>query len=212
MDPDRRLLLGGGVLVAIAAVVSVLAHPEMPAEMATHWNASGDVDGTMSRELGLALLPVLALGTLGLFYAIPRIDPREDFESFRFAYDALALATVALVVWVHGLVVLVNLGYEFGILQGLAPAVGAIYVLAGYVTERAEQNWFVGVRTPWTLEDEQVWTETNQLVAQLFKVGGVVAAAGALVPQYAVALIVGPPVVAVVVSAGYSYYRYQGTA
>jgi len=75
MDPDRRLLLGGGALVALSAVVSVFAYPEMPAEMATHWNASGDVDGTMSRELGLALLPALSLGTLGLFYVLPRVDP-----------------------------------------------------------------------------------------------------------------------------------------
>lgn len=212
MSPDRRLLLGGGALVALAAVVSVLAYPEMPAEMATHWNASGEVDGTMSRELGLALLPVVSLGTLGLFYVLPRVDPRDDFESFRFAYDAFALATVALVVYVHVLVVLVNAGYEFAILQGVAPAIGAIYVLAGYVTERTDQNWFVGVRTPWTLEDEQVWAETNHLVAQLFKVGGVVAAAGALVPKYAVVLLVVPPVVALCVSVGYSYYRFHGTA
>jgi len=212
MDPDRRLLLGGGALVALSAVVSVFAYPEMPAEMATHWNASGDVDGTMSRELGLALLPALSLGTLGLFYVLPRVDPRDDFENFRFAYDAFALATIAFVGYVHGLVVLVNAGYEFGVLQGIAPAVGGLYVLAGYVTERTEQNWFVGVRTPWTLEDEQVWAETKQLVARLFTVGGVVAAAGAVVPEYAVALIVGPPVVAVVVSAGYSYYRYQRAA
>ena len=212
MNPDRRLLLGGGALVALSVAVSALAYPEMPARMATHWNASGDVDGTMSRELGLALLPVVSLGTLALFYVVPRVDPRDDFEAFRFAYDAFALATVALVVYVHGLVVLVNTGYEFGVLQGVAPAIGALYVLAGYVTERTDQNWFVGVRTPWTLEDEQVWTETNHVVAQLFKVGGVVAAAGALVPEYAIALVVAPPVVAVVVSFGYSYYRYRGTA
>lgn len=156
MNPDRRLLLGGGALVALSVVVSVLAYPEMPAEMAAHWNASGEVDDTMSRELGLALLPVISLGTLGLFYVLPRVDPRDDFENFRFAYDAFALATVALVVYVHALVVLVNAGYEFAILQGIAPAIGVIYVLAGYVTERTDQNWFVGVRTPWTLEDEQV--------------------------------------------------------
>jgi len=212
MNADRRLLIGGGALVALSVVVSVLAYPEMPARMATHWNASGEVDGTMSRELGLALLPVVSLATLGLFYVLPRVDPRDDFERFRFAYDVFAVATVALVIYLHGLVVLVNVGYEIGVQQGVAPAIGVLYALAGYVTERTDQNWFVGVRTPWTLEDERVWSETNRVVGQLFKAGGVVAAAGALVPEYTLVFVLVPPVVALLVSFGYSYYRYRGTA
>jgi uncharacterized membrane protein len=212
MNPDRQLLIGGGALVALSVVVSVLAYPEMPARMATHWNASGEVDGTMSRELGLALLPVVSLATLGLFYVLPRVDPRDDFERFRFAYDVFAVATVALVIYLHGLVVLVNVGYEIGVQQGVAPAIGVLYALAGYVTERTDQNWFVGVRTPWTLEDERVWSETNRVVGQLFKAGGVVAAAGALVPEYTLVFVLVPPVVALLVSFGYSYYRYRGTA
>jgi len=212
MNADSRLAVGGGLLVALTAAVSVLAHPEMPAEMATHWNASGDVDGTMSRTLALSLLPALTALTLGFFLALPRIDPRNDYESFRFAYDALALTTLGFLAYVHAVVVLVNASYDLGVLQALAPALGGIYVVAGYVTERAEQNWFVGVRTPWTLEDEDVWRQTNDAVGTLLKLGGVVAAAGFFRPAYALVLVVVPVVAVAVGSVAYSYHLYERAA
>ncbi|MFC3477033.1 SdpI family protein [Halobacterium litoreum] len=163
----------------------------------------------MSRELGLALLPAIAALVLGLFAVLPRIDPRDNSADFRFAYDALALATVGFLAYVNAVVVAVNAGVEISVLQAMAPAIGAIYVVAGVVTERTDQNWFVGVRTPWTLEDEGVWRDTNRVVARVFEVGGVVAAAGALAPDYALALVLAPAVLAAVVSVGYSYYRYR---
>lgn len=212
MNPDRRLLLGGGALVAATAAVSALAYPEMPAQMASHWNASGEVDGTMSRELGLALLPAIAALALGFFLVLPRIDPRDSYEQFRDAYDAVALATVAFLGYVHVTVVLFNADYSFGVLQALTPAIGGIFVVAGYVTARADQNWFVGARTPWTLEDEEVWDRTNAAVARLLYASGVLAALGALVPEYAIYLVAGPAVAIAVFTFAYSYWLYQGVA
>lgn len=209
MDPDRRLLLGGAALAAVAAVASALALPEMPARMATHWNAAGEVNGTMSRWLGLSFAPALALALVGLFYALPRADPRDDYAEFRDAYDALALAVIAFVVYIHGVVLAVNAGVDVGVTQATAPGVGGIYVVAGYVTARTDQNWFVGARTPWTLEDEAVWADTNRQVGRVFVLGGPIAAAGALIPEYALVLLVAPAMLALAVTVGYSYWRYR---
>lgn len=209
MDPDSRLLLGGGLLVAAAGVASALAAPELPAEMATHWNAAGEVDGRAPRVVGLAAMPALAALLLGLFAALPRLDPRNDYTEFRAAYDVLALSVVALVVYVHGVVLAVNLGVDAGVLQALAPAIGGLYVVAGFVTARTNRNWFVGARTPWTLEDDAVWDDTNRLVGRVLVAGGPVAAVGALVPGYALGLVLAPAVLAATLSVGYSYWRYQ---
>lgn len=209
MSPNRRLLLGGGLLVAVAVVASVLAAPELPAELATHWNAAGEVDDTMPRWLGLSFVPSLAALMVGLFAVLPRIDPRDDYAEFRAGYDALALTVVAFLVYVHGVVLAVNLGVDVAPMQALAPALGGIYVVAGVVTVRTDQNWFVGARTPWTLEDETVWADTNRLVGRVLVAGGPVAAAGVVVPRYALALAVAPAVLAAAVTVGYSYWRYR---
>lgn len=209
MTTDRRLLYGSGVLVVVAALASVLAAPALPAWMATHWNAAGDVDGTMPRWLGLSFTPAVAALTAAFFHAFPRLDPRDDYDQFRDAYDALALATVAFVVYAHGFVLAVNLGVDVAPMQALAPAFGGIYVVAGVVTTRTDQNWFVGARTPWTLDDEAVWADTNRLVGRVLVASGPVAAAGALVPRYALVLAVLPAVFAAAATVGYSYWRYQ---
>jgi len=206
---NRRLLLGGGLLVAVAAAASVLAAPELPARMATHWNAAGDVDGTMPKWLALSATPAVAALTVGLFHVLPRLDPRDDYAAFRGAYDALALATVAFVVAAHGFVLAVNLGVDVDPMQALAPALGGVYAVAGAVTVRTDQNWFVGARTPWTLEDEDVWADTNRLVGRVLVAGGPIAAAGALAPRYALVLVAAPAVLAAVLTVSYSYWRYQ---
>ena len=209
MSPNRRLLLGGGLLVAVAVVASVLAAPELPAELATHWNAAGEVDDTMPKWLGLSFVPSLAALMVGLFAVLPRIDPRDDYAEFRAGYDALALTVVAFLVYVHGVVLAVNLGVDVGVLQAIAPAIGGLHVVAGLVIARADQNWFVGARTPWTLDDEAVWDDTNRLVGRVLVAGGPVAAAGALVPDYALVLVLAPVLVAAGTTVGYSYWRYQ---
>nr|WP_272904721.1 SdpI family protein [Halobacterium sp. TGN-42-S1] len=197
------------MLVAVAVLASALAAPELPARMATHWNAAGDVDGTMPTWLGLSLTPAVAALTVGFFHVLPRLDPRNDYDDFRDAYDALALATVGFVVYAHGFVLVVNLGVDVAPMQALAPALGGVYVVAGVVTARTDQNWFVGARTPWTLEDEGVWADTNRLVGRVLVAGGPVAAAGVLVPSYALALAVAPAVLAAAATVGYSYWRYR---
>lgn len=206
---NRRLLLGGGLLVAVAGAASALAAPELPAKVATHWNATGDVDGTMPKWLALSFTPAVAALTLAFFHVLPRLDPRDDYDQFRDAYDALALATVAFVVYAHGFVLAVNLGVDVAPMQAFAPALGGIYVVAGVVTARTDQNWFVGARTPWTLEDEDVWADTNRFVGRVLVVGGPAAAVGALLPEYAFVLVLAPAVVAAAVTLGYSYWRYQ---
>lgn len=206
---SRRDIAGGGI-VLLTAVASALAAPELPAEMAIHFDASGDPDGYVDRPLALASMPLLATGLVALFAAIPRVDPLgENIAEFRGAYDALAVGTIALLAYVHGLVLAYNLGTEFDVTVAVAPAVAAVYYLAGHLLSRAERNWFVGLRTPWTLSDERVWTRTHERVAPLFKLAGVVALVGVVVPSLAIYLLVGPVAVAALAGTVYSYVCYR---
>ena len=58
------------------------------------------------------------------------------------------------------------------------PLTGALFIYIGFLVEHAEQNWFVGIRTPWTLSSERVWKKTHALGGTPFKVAGVIAIAG----------------------------------
>jgi uncharacterized membrane protein len=141
---------------------------------------------------------------------IPKIDLfKGNIETFRGHFDVFILLLFVFLFYVHMLTMLWNLSYRFNIIQLLAPAFGLIIYCAGIMMENAKQNWFIGVRTPWTLSSEVVWDKTNKLAGKLFKVAGVLAVMGLIFPKYAIFLILVPVILAAVYPIIYSYQMYQ---
>lgn len=197
-------------LLAIGVAASVAVYAQLPDQMATHWNAAGEPNGYMEKQFGAFLAPAVALGLLGVFALVPRIDPLgENVEAFREQYNRFVVVMTGFLVVVHLVVLAPNLGYDLPVTLTVAPAIGGLFYFVGVLLEHAERNWFVGVRTPWTLSSDEVWDRTHALAAPLFKLSGVVAALGVFAGEYAVYLLVGPAVVTALVATGYSFYVYR---
>lgn len=206
----RNAYLTAVALVVVSFVLSAYYYPRMPDQIASHWNASGNVDGTMPKLWGLFLLPTMTAGLLVLFAAIPRIDPlRENIADFREYYDLFVLLFVAFMLYVHVLTILWNLGYRFDFTMVLSPAIGVLFYFIGTLMSRVEPNWFVGVRTPWTLSNDDVWKKTHMRAGPLFKIAGVIAVLGVLVPDYAIFLVVVPVLLVSIYLVAYSYVEYR---
>ncbi|MFB6137018.1 MAG: SdpI family protein [Halobacteriaceae archaeon] len=206
----ERRTVAGGVLVLAAVAASVLVAPSLPDQLTTHWNAAGQPDGTTGRTAVLVGGPALVLLVVGSFELVPRVDPlAENFADFQAAYDAVAVLTAAFAAYAYGFVLAWNLGYEVAVARALVPAVAVLYVAVGFLMDRAERNWFVGVRTPWTLSSPAVWRETHDLAATLFKLAGAVALGGLLAPELLVYFLAGPVAVAALVATVYSYVAYR---
>ncbi len=202
--------------VALAGIASIAAAPDLPDQFVTHWDATGEPDGTMSTTIGIWLLPGLTAGLVGLFALLPRIDPlRENIADFRPYYDWFVVVVAAYMTLLHVGMVAFNLGYEFDftllVLAGMVP----LFYYVGVVLEQAKRNWFIGIRTPWTLSSDEVWDRTNAVGARLFKWSALVALVG-LVGGYAsgavelafAALFV-PLMVTAFGTVVYSYYLYR---
>jgi len=206
----HRRTIAGLVITLATAVAGVVSAPQLPGRLATHWSASGVVDGSTPKLAVLVGFPLLTLGFVVLFEGLPRLDPLgENVEEFRRAYDAMAVGIVAFLAYTYGIVLAWNLGYEFAVTQALAPAIAAVFVGVGFLLERAERNWVVGIRTPWTLSSDAVWRHTHDRVAPLFKLAGVLALAGLVVPKYFLAVVVAPAVAIAVYATVYSYVEYR---
>jgi len=202
--------LVSGVIVALMALASAFYAPELPGEMAIHFDAAGEPDNYMQKEVVLAGSVGFAAGIAALFAVLPRIDPLgENFAEFQTAYDGFAVVTIAFLAYIHGLVLAYNLGVEFGMLQATIPATAVLYLLLAVLLWRAEQNWFVGIRTPWTLSDERVWNRTHRHTAPLFAIAGLLALGGVLFPEYATLLLTVPVLVVALWSTLYSFLLYQ---
>ncbi len=197
-------------LILISFLMGAYLYTYMPEKMASHWDANGSVNGYMPKLSGLFLLPVIMAILFLAFMLIPKIDPlKANIEKFRGHFDVFVLLLFVFLFYIYILIMLWNLGYRFNIMQLLAPALGVIFYYSGVMIENAKQNWFIGVRTPWTLSSEVVWDKTNKLAGKLFKVAGVLAVMGLVFPKYAIFLILVPVILAAVYPVIYSYQKYQ---
>jgi len=209
MNSRHRFLIATAFVV-ISGVMSVLTAPALPARMAIHWNAAGQPDGTMPKVTALALLPAMTAVLLVVFALVPRIDPlRENIASFRPVYDWFVVVFTAFITVIHVGVVVFNLGYEFDFTLLILAAVAGLFYYVGVLLEHAERNWFVGIRTPWTLSSDVVWNRTHRLGGRLFKLTALVALVGLFFGEYAIYFLVVPALLTAGITIVYSYYRYE---
>ncbi|MBO9367728.1 MAG: SdpI family protein [Chloroflexi bacterium] len=176
----RLTLVLSLVSVLLALSLSLVFWPRLPDPMASHWNAAGEVDGYMPRFWGVALMPLVTLAMLGLFLLVPQIDPlRSNIQAFRPIYNLFIFFVILFLLYVHLLTLLWNVGYRLAIDRALPPALGLLFLLIAYLLRHARRNWFIGIRTPWTLSSDRVWEQTHRLGAVLFALCGLLSLLGA---------------------------------
>lgn len=158
------------LLIGLAIAMAVLAYPNLPDPVASHWNAAGEVNGYMPKLLGVAIFPtVMALMYL-FFRFIPLLDPmRKNIEGFRMYYDLFWILMSVFFLYVFALFLAWNMGYYFNFTTFMVPSIAALFYFLGILLEHSKRNWFVGIRTPWTLSDDRVWEKTHKLGGALFR-------------------------------------------
>ena len=168
------------IMIAAATVTGLLLWNRLPAEMASHWNASDQVDGYLPRVWGVLLLPLISLGVFFLLRFMPSIDPlKANVAQFREALNLFIVLTVAFFVYLSGLTLAWNLGYnDFRMSSAMLPAIGLLFIFLGFMMRQAKRNFFIGIRTPWTLSSDTVWNETHRIGAVLFVISGALAFLG----------------------------------
>ncbi len=197
-------------LVLISFVIGIYFYPQMPSQMASHWNAQGEVDGYMSKFLGLFLMPFINIGLALLFIIIPKIDPlKENIEKFRKYYNWFVILFFVFMLSLYIQTILWNLGIEISPNIFLPISLGLLFFYTGVLCENTKKNWFIGIRTPWTLSSERVWERTNKLGGKLFKIIGVFALFGAVFEKCAVFFIFIPVILILVYIVTFSYFEYQ---
>jgi uncharacterized membrane protein len=203
-----EILIVGIALLSFA--IGVYYYPQMPEQMASHWNAKGQVDDYLSKFWGLFLLPVILVGMALLFIAIPRVDPlRENIEKFRKYYDGFVILVMIFMIFVYFQTILWNIGIKLSPNVFLPIAVGIMFIGAGILVENTKRNWFIGIRTPWTLSSDKVWDKTHRMGGKLFKIAGAIAIVGIFFQSYAVYFVLVPAILVAAYTIVYSYFEYK---
>ncbi len=164
------------VWVFMAAIIAAAAfiHPTLPDIVPTHYNIRGEADGFGGKASLTVTLPLVMLGIYGLLLVLPLIDPRRSsYPHFR---STLRVIRAGLVVF-FGLLNLVTLAAAKGIGLPMGTAIivllSGMFILLGNYMGRIKPNWFIGIRTPWTLSNAEVWRRTHRWSGGAFVLAGV---------------------------------------
>ena len=166
--------------------------------------------GRFSRVWGVFLFPFISLGITAILLVVPRIDPlKANIQRFKNYYYGFIIAFLAYFLYVYVLSLVWNLGWEFNFSLTIMPAIGILMILMGVLVSKAKRNFFIGIRTPWTLSSDEVWNRTHRLGGRLFKVGGVVMLLLSFVPETAIYVLLGMVFGIVIWLVVYSYVVYR---
>jgi uncharacterized membrane protein len=171
------------VLCLVMAGLGLWGHATLPdASLAVHFDMSGSANGFMPRDMGLAVLPGLAVVLMiALLWIVPAVMPRSaSLDRSEAPYGATLLATFMLLTVTQAMLVLVAQGVAIDHVRITAAGVGLLLIVIGNYLPKTRRNYAMGVRTPWALADERVWDKTHRLAGPLFMLGGFVAVVGAV--------------------------------
>lgn len=207
---NRTSALVSFCLIAVMLMAGLALYARLPNPMPAHWNTAGQVDGYMSKFWGVFLMPILTIGLVSIFLLIPHVDPlKANIAKFRGAFNGFIVAFVVYMLFVHGLTMAAALGCQFNMTYALLPIVGLLFIGAGCMMGRAKRNFFIGIRTPWTLSSETVWDETHRIGSKLFMISGAVTIISAFLGEFGIWLMFVAMIVAAFVPIAYSYILWR---
>ncbi|MGE0755667.1 MAG: SdpI family protein [Pirellulaceae bacterium] len=170
-----RIYIGVAVAVTVASVVATcIVYPWLPAEIPIHWNIRGEIDDHGSKEWAAFLAPGFMVGLLVLLALIPWMSPRHfTVDTFQTTYWFIATVIMTTFAYIQVLILWAGLRGPVDTTRPLLTGLLIMFALIGSAMGNVRQNFWVGVRTPWTLASERVWNDTHWLAARMFVVASV---------------------------------------
>jgi len=182
---NKLKILSVTLLVIIFSIAIYLNfYGNLPEKMASHWGISGEIDGYTDRFSGLFLIPILSLIFFAFLSVLPKFDPlKKNYVSFQKEYDGMITVFVGFMGYLYLLTILTSMGFVFDFINMFSIAFAGLFYYMAILLSKAKQNWFVGIKTPWTLNSKLVWDKTHAICSKLFKAVAIVSLLGVFFKQ-----------------------------
>ncbi len=169
---------GGAVAVILAVLVgTIVAYPALPSIVPLHWDVHGNINGWGPKWSLFIFGPGMLTAMTLLFWALPWLSPKKfAVDTFRATYLYIMIVIVAMLAYCHLLVLASALSSRshtpLDVSRAIVGGICLLLALLGNVLGKVRRNFFVGIRTPWTLADERVWNATHRFAARTLFAGG----------------------------------------
>ena len=139
------------IIIALLFFANTLLYSALPNQIPMHWNINGQIDSYMPKDYGLWLLPIICLIMWISFQIIPYFDPKkEKYQLFAKEWQIMQTGIVVFMSYVHSLILYITLNPQTPMLPPMFFGLGSLFILFGNYLSKIRQNYFIGVKTPWT--------------------------------------------------------------
>ncbi len=197
--------------------IGFILYSQLPEQIPMHWNISGEVDRYEDKLMGILVMPGMNLVFFVLFLVLPKIDPRkENFQKFGQVYTIfrwmihLFLAILYFLTLYHALKGPEEIPSFLRISFIVPFLVSLLILLIGNYLGKIKDNYFIGIRTPWTLSSKTVWYKTHRVASKLFVLSGILGMIGSFFQgTISFILLLVPLFASVIYITIYSYIAYR---
>lgn len=198
------------IFLMFVAAFAFYKAPCLPDKLPTHWNASGAIDGYSAKNFVILFFPALTLGLYLLLTFLPLIDPfRENYKKFALPYFLIRLFLVLLFAFLYFYTLWAGLGYAPKINLLIIPFFSLFFVVLGLLVPKIKRNYFVGIRTPWTLQNENVWQKTHQFGGKTMTITGLLCFFTIFLGDYSFVVFIILVLIGALSPVFYSYFIYK---
>ena len=197
-------------LIIFTFLVSAFLYPELPGQIPSHWNINGEIDAWTCKTFTVLFFPGLTLVFYLLMTFLPLIDPlKKNYLGFIMPYFWFRTAFVLFLASLYLYTLWVSLGAKLNINYFIIPAISILFIVIGIFLPKVKKNYFVGIRTPWTLYSEEVWNKTHQSAGKFFIAAGIISLFGLFLPKQSFIIIITAVLAAALISVIYSYFIFR---
>ena len=201
-DNKKKMILTS-VLILMPIVIGVVFWNQLPEQMATHFGYDGEANGWSSKWFAVFGLPAFLLAIHWICTLVTGNDPK---------YDQYPEKLKKLVLWIcpacSWLCSLGTYAYELNgkmlAVEWVAAILGLLFVYVGNYLPKVKQNWFLGIKLPWTYASEENWNKTHRFGGKLWVLGGIIILLNIIFKVKYLEIVVGA--VMVIVPILYSYF------
>jgi uncharacterized membrane protein len=214
MNVNKKELIPISILV-LMFLIGIYFFDKIPLNekglMIIHWNSKGEPDGYSTKFVGLILMPLITVGLYLLFFLIPTIavykqNVKDFYKEYMFKFK---LILILFLFTIYLISIIANLGYQFNMRYFIIPAIAILFYYIGHIIKHTKRNFFIGIRTPWTLSNDRVWKKTHELGSITFRINALIFLLVVFLPRYSFLIFITSLLVNILSLFIYSYLLYR---
>jgi uncharacterized membrane protein len=182
------------VIVLLPFIYLAYVWNQLPEKVPMHWNIQGEIN-RYGEKIELLLIPILLpLLVYVIFLVISRIDPKNKLSKMGNKFQTLKLLMTIFMSVIALFIIYSAKNQSFTNPNYIVLLIGVLYIILGNYFKTIKANYFLGIRTPWTLENETVWKKTHKLGGKIWFIGGIIVVLSSLIlakqPNFILFLII----------------------